>query len=115
MYTSTITRPRTLLAAPLVAWTIGMNTPSTSMVTSTVASAAKLGAALRRIERIASRRKNPSRIGYEIPGGRVEGARRRRANSRVVSSRVYSPVASSRTIRPWASSRTRRRILSTMA
>jgi 5,10-methylenetetrahydrofolate reductase len=62
MYTSTMTRPRTLLAAPFVACTIGMNTPSTSIVTRTVASAAKLGAALRRIERIDSRRKKPSRI-----------------------------------------------------
>ena len=39
-----------------------MNTPRTSNVTSTVASAAKLGAALRRIARSASRRKNPMRI-----------------------------------------------------
>ena len=87
MYTSTSTRPRTLFAAPLVACTIGMNTPSTSIVTSTVASAAKLGAALRRIDRSASRRKNPTFIRYTA-GGRVGGWRMRRANSRVVSSRV---------------------------
>ena len=106
------------LAAPLVACTIGMNTPRTSIVTRTVASAAKLGAALRRIERIASRKKKPNRMiskTYANPGGRVDGARMRRANSRVVSSRVYRPVASSRTIRPRANSSTRRRILSTIA
>ncbi len=46
------------LAAPLVACTTGMNTPSTSVVTSTEASAAKLGTALRRIDRVASFKKN---------------------------------------------------------
>jgi len=76
MYTSTSTRLRTVLAAPLVAWTIGMKTPSTSIVTITVARAAKLGAALRRIARSASRRKNPRRIVYRL-GGRVAGERRR--------------------------------------
>src|SRR5665213_1394090 len=39
-----------------------MNTPSTSVVTSTDAKAAKLGTALRRIERVASFRKNPGFI-----------------------------------------------------
>ncbi len=47
------------MAAPLVACTIGMNTPSITIVTITVASAAKLGAALRRIARSASRMKKP--------------------------------------------------------
>src|SRR5579859_5963580 len=37
-----------------------MKTPTTSIVTSTVASAAKLGAALRRMARTASRRKKPN-------------------------------------------------------
>ena len=59
MSTSTSTRPRTSLAAPLVASTTGMNTPSTSVVTSTEASAAKLGSALRLIERNDSLRKKP--------------------------------------------------------
>ena len=53
--------PRTSFVAPVVAWTIGMKTPRTSIVTSTVATAAKLGAALRRSERRASRRKNAGR------------------------------------------------------
>ena len=48
--TSTSTRERMSLAAPFVACTTGMNTPSTSVVTSTEASAAKLGTALRRID-----------------------------------------------------------------
>ena len=77
-----------MLAAPLVAWTIGMNTPSINIVTSTVASAAKLDAELRRVARIASRRKNPIRIDYSTPGGGVDGARSRLARSRVVSSPV---------------------------
>ena len=86
--------------------TIGMNTPSTSIVTSTVASAAKLGAALRRIARIASRRKNPQALigtcyDRRVGSTRADGSRACRwANSRVVSSRAYRPVASSRTIRP---------------
>src|ERR1051326_5312186 len=65
MYTSTSTRLRTLLAAPLVAWTIGMKTPRTSSVTSTVARAANVGATLRRIVRNDSRRKNPSFTGSD--------------------------------------------------
>ena len=62
-YTLTSTRPRTSLAAPVVAWTIGMNTPRTSRVTSTEASAAKLGTALRVMPRSASRRKKPNFTG----------------------------------------------------
>src|ERR687888_2093920 len=58
----TSTRLRTSLAAPVVACTIGMKTPSTRTVTSTEASAAKLGTALRESERRASRRKKPIRI-----------------------------------------------------
>src|SRR4051812_5586368 len=61
--TSTRTLSRTSLAAPVVAWTIGMKTPSTSIVTSTDAIAANDGTALRRSERLASRRKNVTRIG----------------------------------------------------
>jgi hypothetical protein len=60
MNTSAITRPRTSLAAPVVACTTGMKTPSSSTVTSTVAIAANDGAALRRSARSASRMKNPS-------------------------------------------------------
>ena len=41
-----------------------MNTPSTRIVTSTVASAANDGAALRRMARNDSRRKKPIRIAY---------------------------------------------------
>ncbi len=48
-----------LSAAPRVACTIGMKTPTTTSVTVTVASAAKHGAALRRIARSDSRRKKP--------------------------------------------------------
>src|SRR5438270_3077850 len=68
MYTSTISRLRTVLAALVVTSTAGMNTPTTSIVTSTVASAAKLGAALRRIDRTASRKKNVTRIYSAILG-----------------------------------------------
>ena len=50
-------------AAPVVAWTIGMKTPRTSTVTSTLAIAAKLGTALRPTDRSASRRKKPGRTG----------------------------------------------------
>src|SRR5207302_564894 len=46
-----------------------MNTPTTSIVTSTVARAAKLGAAFRRIDRIASRTKNVTRTGSVLLGG----------------------------------------------
>ena len=56
-YTSTATRPRTSLAVPVVAWTIGMNTPRTSAVSSTVSSAASAGAELRERPRKASLRK----------------------------------------------------------
>ncbi len=52
MKTSSWTRLETSLAAPLAACTIGMNTPSTSSVTSTVAIAANDGIGLRRIERM---------------------------------------------------------------
>ena len=62
-YTSATTRLRTALAVPVVAWTIGMNTPSTSAVSSTVSSAARAGAELRRSPRSASRRKKAARIG----------------------------------------------------
>src|SRR4051812_20923994 len=62
MYTSSRTFERTSLAAPVVACTTGMKTPSTSSVTSTEAIAAKLGIALRRIERSDSCRKKPSFI-----------------------------------------------------
>jgi hypothetical protein len=58
----TSTRPRTSFAAPVVACTTGMNMPSTSTVTSTDAIAANDGTALRDIDRVASRRKNPMRI-----------------------------------------------------
>ena len=47
------------MAAPVVACTTGMKTPSTSTVTSTVAIAANDGTALRDSERIASRKKKP--------------------------------------------------------
>ncbi len=60
-----------------------MNTPSTSRVTSTVASAANDGAGLRRTARIASRRKNPTRIALRPRAVGVEGARSRLARSRV--------------------------------
>ena len=59
MYTPTSTRLRMLSAAPRVACTIGMKTPTTTSVTVTVASAAKHGAALRRIARSDSRKKKP--------------------------------------------------------
>src|SRR4051794_34273005 len=42
----------------MVAWTIGMNTPSTSAVISTVSIAARAGAELRRSPRMASLKKN---------------------------------------------------------
>ncbi|MFG0261669.1 MAG: hypothetical protein ACF788_04690, partial [Novipirellula sp. JB048] len=42
-----------------LAWTIGMNTPSTSAVSSTVSSAASAGAELRERPRMASLKKNP--------------------------------------------------------
>jgi hypothetical protein len=58
----TSTRLRTSLAAPVVACTTGMKTPSTSTVTRTEAIAAKLGTALRDMERNASRRKKPTFI-----------------------------------------------------
>ena len=62
MYTSTTTRLRTSFAVPVVAWTIGMNTPSTTAVSSTVRSAASAGAELRRSPRSASFRKKLQRI-----------------------------------------------------
>src|SRR6476646_2294782 len=58
---STTTLPRIELAVPVVAWTTGMNTPSTSAVMSTVITAAALGAALRVSERKASLMKNAAR------------------------------------------------------
>src|SRR5437773_1385620 len=60
--TSTTTLPRIEFAVPVVACTIGMKTPSTSVVISTVRTAAMLGAALRESERKASLRKKPTRI-----------------------------------------------------
>src|ERR1700683_2687889 len=66
--TSTSTRERMSLAAPLVACTTGMNTPSTSVVTSTEASAAKLGTALRRIDLVASFKK---KAGFMTPQSRT--------------------------------------------
>ena len=77
---------RTLSAAPWVAWTIGMNTPSTSSVTSTVASAANVGAALRRIgaQRLAQEEPEPHRLD-PLPGrsaGRRASAARTRGSSR---------------------------------
>src|SRR3954453_9637136 len=59
---STTTLPRIEFAVPVVAWTIGMNTPRTSAVISTVSTAAVLGAALRFSDRNASLRKKPTRI-----------------------------------------------------
>src|ERR671933_398760 len=64
---STTTLPRIELAVPVVAWTIGMKTPSTSAVISTVRTAAVLGAALRLSDRIASLRKKPGRISLGSP------------------------------------------------
>src|SRR4051794_40600448 len=69
--TSTRTLSRTSLAAPVVAWTIGMKTPSTSIVTRTDAIAANDGTALRRSERLASRRKNVTRIGDPLEAAGV--------------------------------------------
>src|SRR5258708_22155219 len=60
---STTTLPRIEFAVPVVACTIGMKTPSTSAVISTVSTAARLGAALRDSERKASLMKNPGRTG----------------------------------------------------
>jgi hypothetical protein len=48
---------------PVVACTIGMKTPSTSAVSSTVSSAASAGAELRESPRSASLTKKPSCIG----------------------------------------------------
>jgi hypothetical protein len=59
--TSTTTRARTSFAVPVVAWTIGMKTPSTSAVSSTQTVAARLGAALRDSARSASLAKKPRR------------------------------------------------------
>jgi hypothetical protein len=61
-YTSTTTRLRTSFAVPVVACTIGMNTPSTTAVSSTVSRAASAGAELRLSPRKASLRKKPQRI-----------------------------------------------------
>ena len=61
-YTSTTTRLRTSFAVPVVAWTIGMNTPSTTAVRRTVRSAASAGAELRRRPRSASLRKKLQRM-----------------------------------------------------
>ena len=94
----TSTRLRTSLAAPVVAWTTGMKTPSTSTVTSTEAMAAKLGTALRDIERSASRRKKPiahqsrNASSNSSPGSRTRwgsgaGSRRSAPNSAVDMSR----------------------------
>ena len=47
-YTSTTTRLRTSFAVPVVACTMGMKTPSTSAVSSTVSRAARAGAELLR-------------------------------------------------------------------
>ena len=76
MKTSAITRPRTSLAAPVVACTTGMNTPSSITVTSTVAIAANEGTALR-LQRA-------QRLAQEEADLHVS-LRRRRANSRVLS------------------------------
>jgi hypothetical protein len=59
MKTSAMIFERTSFAAPVVACTIGMKTPSSRTVTSTVASAANDGTALRLSARSASRKKNP--------------------------------------------------------
>src|SRR3954452_22453197 len=64
---STTTLPRIELAVPVVAWTIGMKTPSTSAVISTVSTAAVDGAALRLSDRNASFRKKPTRISWGSP------------------------------------------------
>ena len=79
--TSTRTLPRTSLAAPVVAWTIGMKTPSTSIVTSTDAIAANGGTALRRSERVASRRKN-EKFSDPRAGATSQRLRSRRRRSR---------------------------------
>src|SRR5947208_2979494 len=71
-YTSSRTLERTSLAAPVVACTTGMNTPRTSSVTSTLAIAAKLGIALRRIERSDSRAKKASPISESARASVVE-------------------------------------------
>src|SRR2546423_15465381 len=102
--------PRTVLAAPLVTSTAGMNTPTTSIVTSTVASAAKLGAAFRRIDRIASRTKNVRRMWSAILGrhrlhGRLHidarGARRGRAHPpRALARRVVARVVAGGLVAP---------------
>src|SRR4051812_4256333 len=63
---STTTLPRIEFAVPVVACTIGMKTPRTRAVISTVRTAAVLGAALRLSERVASLRKNPTRISASL-------------------------------------------------
>src|SRR3954454_301534 len=60
--TSTTTRLRTSLAVPVVAWTIGMNTPRTTAVSRTVSRAASAGAELRRSPRSGSRSKKHMRV-----------------------------------------------------
>src|SRR4051794_9854594 len=64
--TSTTTRLRTSLAVPVVAWTIGMNTPRTSAVSRIVSKAASDGAALRESARSASLKKKPGRISVRV-------------------------------------------------
>src|SRR3954471_24144651 len=64
--TSTTTRLRTSLAVPVVAWTIGMKTPSTRAVSRIVSRAASDGAALRESARSASLRKKLNRISVRV-------------------------------------------------
>ena len=94
MKTSSSILLRTSFVFAVAARTTGMKTPSTSVVIRIVAKAARLGAALRRSARSASRRKKNGLTARLAPGS--------------------GPPASSRTTRPSLSSITRRRIRSTI-
>ncbi len=83
------------MAAPVVACTIGMKTPITSIVSRIVASAAKLGAALRPSERIASRAKKPSFMSGRPSRARPASASASRAARRAMrAARAASASAS---------------------